>query len=620
MSNVNPTTPSFVFGYWRPWKENSNVFDSYLDYSRDKSLVRYGADTVGKYIKMASKEQVIAINQLGQAIGRGMNVLSNQMTDINDTLVFLNRNIDVQIEQHKLSNLLLQNISELLRIPDIEKERQHSIELGVKFFVNAQKDSDLYADALEELLKAESLMKQDYFVLHRIGCIYLYVEKFINPEKALDYFLRAAKYASVENDSSAVKLANILTSSFDNVNTDIINSEKQIGLLASDSFEKASFTAYILGKFEDAEAFQKKALKLNDIAQNKFLLSKYQIRNNKINEALENLESCINEEPFYAIATFKEIDLINEPAVINLIEVKNEEINAKIKDLIKKWDSIKSIESNKIINDLNELLNKSYEIKINNFREYESKSEKTNDNIAKIKTRINPLIRKIKDTRFTTFDNEKIATIINELEQAKDFPIEKMQKTIENWEKAVEANRIKIGAKYAGGIIFFIDYTGKHGLVCAEQDFGFAVWGGEGKIGANGIGIANGSGIDNTKKIIELASWNIVKGFFSSNKMPISTAARICLESNYNGFNDWYLPTKEELIHIMKILKLDGMYWSSSEFTDGVIWTAEQQGGEMWRWFKDKIVYGQHAYAAMGNKVIINGRAVVCNVRGIRAF
>ena len=48
MSNITPTKPSFVFGYWRPWKENSNLFDSYLDYTKDVSLVKYGADTVGK--------------------------------------------------------------------------------------------------------------------------------------------------------------------------------------------------------------------------------------------------------------------------------------------------------------------------------------------------------------------------------------------------------------------------------------------------------------------------------------------------------------------------------------------------------------------------------------------
>ena len=35
MSNISPSKPSFVFGYWRPWKENSNVIDSYLDYVKD---------------------------------------------------------------------------------------------------------------------------------------------------------------------------------------------------------------------------------------------------------------------------------------------------------------------------------------------------------------------------------------------------------------------------------------------------------------------------------------------------------------------------------------------------------------------------------------------------------
>jgi len=174
MNNITPKTPSFVFGYWRPWKANSDLFDSYLDYTKDASLAKYGADTVGSFINQASKEQVEAINHLGKAVGRGMNVLSSQISDVNNTLNYLNRNLDIQIEQQKLSNLLLQNIAELLRVPDSEKERQHSIELGIKFFVNAQKDSDLYADALEELLKAESLMKQDYlFYTELVAFIYM---------------------------------------------------------------------------------------------------------------------------------------------------------------------------------------------------------------------------------------------------------------------------------------------------------------------------------------------------------------------------------------------------------------------------------------------------------------
>ena len=372
MSNMKPSTPSFVFGYWRPWKENSNLFDSYLDYSKDVSLAKYGADTVGKYIHQASKQQVQAINQLGQAIGRGMNVLSNQMSDINEALVFLNRNMDVQIEQQKLSNLLLQNIAELLRVPDSEKERQHSIELGIKFFVNASKDADLYADALEELLKAESLMKQDYFVLHRIGCIYLYAEKYINPEKALEYFLRAAKYASVESDSKAVRLANILTNNYNTINSENKTDEKVIGQLASDSYEKAAFAAYVLGKFEQAVDYQTKASTFNSNSQNRFLLAKYQVRNRNIVESIKNLDVAFDENPNLLSGAFKDLDLISEPEVLDLIEKKNNLINSKIQNLIEKAKVIDQPKTKKIINSSNELLNKSYELKVIQFSQLES--------------------------------------------------------------------------------------------------------------------------------------------------------------------------------------------------------------------------------------------------------
>ena len=224
MSNISPSKPSFVLGYWRPWKENSNVIDSYLDYAKDVSLAKYGADTVGKYISQASKEQIDAVNNLGEKIGAGINIISdkmdsgiaelstisNKLSTISSELSFLNYNTNILIEQQNLSNLLLQNISDLLRVPDSEKERQLAIELGIKFFVNAQKDDDLFDDSLEEFLKAESFMKQDYFVLHRIGLIYMHSIKHINAEKALEYFTKAAKYASVESDPKAMRLINIL--------------------------------------------------------------------------------------------------------------------------------------------------------------------------------------------------------------------------------------------------------------------------------------------------------------------------------------------------------------------------------------------------------------------------
>ena len=586
MSNITLSKPSFVFGYWRPWKENSNLFDSYMDYSRDTSLVKYGADSVGQYINQASKEQVKAINQLGQAIGRGMNVLSNQMSDINETLVFLNRNMDVQIEQQKLSNLLLQNIAELLRVPDSEKERQHSIELGIKFFVNAYKDIDLYADALEELLKAESLMKQDYFVLHRIGCIYLYAEKYINPEKALEYFLRAAKYASVESDSNASHLASVLTNNFNTVNSEINNSEKQIGLLAADSYEKAAFSAYILGKFSDAVNYQSKALKFNETPQNRFLLAKYQVRNNEISKGISNLSLCIDEDPVLAIATFKEIDLFNEPEVLNLISNKNQEIDSEISKLRDKWKKIESTEAANVTRELTELSLKSYEIKVHEYTKFVDKGSKVNNEINQLEKQIDKLIDNIKTTTFATLCEDDIKNNILELRQAKNLQLEKMQSVYDKISNQVENDKLEIGSNYGGGIVFFLDKTRNHGLVCSEIDFGKAVWGNNQKIGALGNGICDGSGIENTLLISQFSVYNIeiVKdGWFSKKeiKKRIKTAAEICIDSSHNGYNDWYLPTCEELkliykvLHKKKICKFkcssnSSGYWSSTEYKTAI--------------------------------------------------
>jgi hypothetical protein len=565
MSSITPITPSFTFGYWRPWNEKSNFFESYLDYAKDVSLVKYGADTVGQYINQASQEQVQAINNLGKAIGRGMNVLSNQMSDINQTLGFLNHNMDIQIEQQKLSNLLLQNIAELLRVPDSEKERQHSIELGIKFFVNAKKDSDLYADSLEELLKAESLMKQDYFVLHRIGCIYLYVEKYINPEKAFEYFVRAAKYASVESDPAAARLASALTINFNTANSELNNSEKQIGILAADSYEKAAFAAYVLGCFEDAVNYQSKALRFNSSSENRFILSKYQVRNNNIKEALDNLDKSIEEAPCMAIAVFKELDLINEPEVIKLIAQKNDAIDNKIKQLIEKWKTVESTKASEVIIELSELSRKSYEIKIADFNKYRNEENTTSVSIINLKTRINEYIEEVTQSIYITFSAEQIETFKRQLLDSKDLPFEKMQTVFDDLKKQISIDKLQIGKNYEGGIVIYLDQTGRHGLVCADKKFGKAMWGGGWsqsqstdeivKIGALGNGVADGSGMANTQLCATKASfflelkvhyWYLWPLTYTGRTM-VKNAAKLCLESNYNGYKDWYLPTLAEL-------------------------------------------------------------------------
>lgn len=367
--------PSFVFNYWRPWNENSNLFESYLDYKKDTSLVKYAADTIGKYASQASSEQIKVINRLGYTLDAGINQVSNQISEANQSLSFLNRNIDILIEQQKLSNLLLQNIAELLRVPDSQKERQHSIELGIKFFVNAKKDQDLFNDSLEELLKAESLMKQDYFVLHRIGCIYLYADKLINPEKALEYFSRAAKYSSIESDPKAKRLANILSNNNDSTLSTNKNVNK-IKEIAADSYEKAAFAAYILGDFPKAVQNQTRALELKECSEYRFVLAKYQIRVGDIKNSLLNLNEAINENPylFFVISNLLDLDFVGESDVIDLLENKNHQLDIKIDNLAAQYSQM-PCNMSLFISELPSIKELPYHLKVEKIKQYETIGE-----------------------------------------------------------------------------------------------------------------------------------------------------------------------------------------------------------------------------------------------------
>jgi len=385
--NIIPTPPSFLFCYWKPWEEDSSSFESYLEYKKDTTLSKYQSDFVGQYVKQASREQVMAIGEVGKQLGLalteqgkiisekfdlGVKVLSHKLSNINVNLLFINDNLSLLIDQQKISNLLLENICELLRVPDSEKERQHSIELGLKFFVHAQNDEDMFDDALEELLKAERLMRQDYFVLHRIGLIYLNSKAHFNPANALEYFTRAAKYASVESDPKASILANALTKLGNPVNFEINNNGNTIASLASDSYNKAAFVNYVLGDFTSATLLQNKAVKFNESSENYFMLAKYQARCKQLDLCIQNLCKCLDKTPEMLIAVFKDIDLINESEVLKVVEeyvIVNKEkdtlLNENIHQLIEKLKNNQTFVVKTLISNLYESTDFEYSRKLN---------------------------------------------------------------------------------------------------------------------------------------------------------------------------------------------------------------------------------------------------------------
>ena len=117
---------------------------------------------------------------------------------------------------------------------------------------------------------------------------------------------------------------------------------------------------------------------------------------------------------------------------------------------------------------------------------------------------------------------------------------------------------INIGSNYAGGIVFYVDGTGQHGLVCAPNDQGTLMWGCTGTDIA-GNSTAFGTGQTNTNLILAGCS-----------DRPI--AASVCDDLVLNGYSDWYLPSLVELQLMYTNLRAQGIggfsyatYWSSSQ-------------------------------------------------------
>jgi serine/threonine protein kinase len=113
--------------------------------------------------------------------------------------------------------------------------------------------------------------------------------------------------------------------------------------------------------------------------------------------------------------------------------------------------------------------------------------------------------------------------------EPKTLPKEKKVE-VEKTTPIVSLSKLKIGQKHQGGIIFYLDNSGKHGKVCTETDLGKFEW---------------------------------------------DSALDECQNLNLNGYSDWYLPTLNDLellYNIQNDFIHSGFYWSSTESGATTAW------------------------------------------------
>ena len=96
---------------------------------------------------------------------------------------------------------------------------------------------------------------------------------------------------------------------------------------------------------------------------------------------------------------------------------------------------------------------------------------------------------------------------------------------------------LSIGDFHEGGIIFHLDGSGEHGMVCDIQDLGTYYWGSNcygytiQEIYGFNNGSAIGTGYQNTIDIVNQGC----------------STAELCYSSTQEGYDDWFLPSKDEL-------------------------------------------------------------------------
>jgi tetratricopeptide (TPR) repeat protein len=291
----------------------------------------------------AQQSQVLqaSINEVCGTLESGFELLSGDLqnisyelgemrSEINAMSSMLDWKLSMLIEQQRISNLLMGNIALLLKIPDYQKERHDYIEKGLNFLKKTITDSDLFENSLGYLTRALAKEPEDYFVLHRIGLIYLYSPKHNNVVEAEKFFRQAAKYAIAETYSDAPVTHSILSYDLNRSIAEQAPTNESVRVQAAESYMFIGRCCYIQRKFDEAAKNAGKAYELvPQMVEAGFNQAKSLAADNKIAYAVSVLENVINTDRYYSVKTLADHDLCSKVEVKNLLGKLNYDAEVK---------------------------------------------------------------------------------------------------------------------------------------------------------------------------------------------------------------------------------------------------------------------------------------------------
>ena len=169
-----------------------------------------------------------------------------------------------------------------------------------------------------------------------------------------------------------------------------------------------------------------------------------------------------------------------------------------------------------------------------------------------------------------------ISSVVRPIRAFGDWTVGCIEETACNYSSGIEIQNseicdyfVQVGDTFGGGIVFYVDESCQHGLIASVEELSegayYGEFGGFGyewgcyAIEVNGADDVHiGTGLQNSLDI------NNQSCIPYSNSEYIN-AAEAALGYIYEGFDDWYLPSIDELNLLNYVFELNGKHWSSSE-------------------------------------------------------
>ena len=193
---------------------------------------------------------------------------------------------------------------------------------------------------------------------------------------------------------------------------------------------------------------------------------------------------------------------------------------------------------------------------------------------------------------------------------------------------------IVVGSYYGGGIVFYIDETGEHGLIAATENAGVAEWGCMGTLSPGTLRFI-GTGQQNTIAMLAACNTTGTAAELSNSWVSRQKPNGKDKQDHDEGekYDDWFLPSFIEANILLEAIGRlrdtdtnlydlfpDGNYWTSTQGDNGFMGQTGDGATTAFLLNFTTIPFGEPLFVTFQINVQFAPKDVMAQVRPIRAF